>query len=305
MPRVALAFLGLVIALAARPLGATAPPQPTFRSASSELVVLPVIVTDKNGRLISGLPRDRFVVYDRERAQPLVHFTNEDTPVSIALAIDNSGSMLGKMGQVVAATLGFARWSNPEDELFVLEFNDRVRDALEHRSLSAGDQDALHAALRTLKPQGRTALNDALISALEHLDNAAHERKVLVLVSDGGDNASAAKLDQVLERARASSVTIYTIGLFDDGAADTNPGVLEELAEATGGERFLPKSPGPLLQACERIARNIRAGYTLAYEPPERDGAFHDVRVAVSGAGGERLTVRTRPGYLAAAGGSQ
>jgi VWFA-related protein len=154
--------------------------------------------------------------------------------------------------------------------------------------------------LRSLVPEGRTALYSGVIDALDHLGKARHARKVVIVLSDGGDNASHATFDDVLARARESNVTIYTLGLFDRGAPDTNPGVLKRLAEATGGERFLPRSPGPLLQACERIAREIRSGYTVGYVPPDRDGGFHRVRVQVSGPDARDLNVRTRAGYIAA-----
>jgi Ca-activated chloride channel homolog len=118
------------------------------------------------------------------------------------------------------------------------------------------------------------------------------------VISDGGDNASHATLDRVLARARASNATIYTIGVFDRDDPDRNPGVLKTLARTTGGERFLPESGGPLISACERIAREIRSGYTIGYAPPDRDGAYHRLRVQVD-AGDRRLEIRTRPGYFA------
>ncbi len=261
--------------------------------------MLPVVVTDRQGRFVSDLPPERFIVYDNGRRQRPTLFTNEDAPVSVALVIDDSGSMRGRLGQVIAAALAFARSSHPDDELFTLEFNDTVRDALDGASVKAEETELLEAALKTLVPQGRTALYDALIRGLERLETAAHARKVLVLMSDGSDNVSQATLDDVLARARRSNVTIYTIGMFAPGDPDTNPGILKRLAEATGGDRFLPKSPGPLLQACERIAREIRSGYTIGYPPPEQDGIFHRVRVELDGPDQRRLTVRTRPGYFA------
>lgn len=273
-------------------------PLPVFKAASSDLVVLPVTVTDKHGRLVADLERDHFVVYDNDRRQQVELFSREDTPVSIALVIDDSGSMRGKIREVIASALAFARQSHPEDELFVIEFNDRVRDALDGRRLTASDADELAAALNTLRPDGRTALYNALLDGLEHLEHAERTRRVMVLVSDGGDNASSTTFDEVLDRARRSGVTIYTIGLFDEVARDANLGVLKRLARATGGDRFLPRSPGLLLQSCDQIAREIRSSYTLAYEPRDRDGKYHHLRVALAG---ERRTanVRTRPGYFA------
>jgi Ca-activated chloride channel homolog len=144
-----------------------------------------------------------------------------------------------------------------------------------------------------------------LMKGLDRLEQSDRQRRVLVLVSDGGDNASRATLDDVLQRARASKVTMYAIGLYDEGARDSNPGVLKRLADATGGERYLPQSPGPLMVACEQIAREIRNSYTVGYVPPDRDGRFHRLRVEVNAPGHQSLKVRTRPGYVAADGRTQ
>jgi len=281
-------------------LPATAPQQPTFHTRSTELVVVPVIVTDKQGRFVADLQQDQFTVFDNGRRIAVDLFTNEDTPVTVGLVIDASGSMKTKLGFVVAAALRFASLSNPDDELFALRFNDDVRDAVaDHHFLLARDRQALEAALMGLVADGRTALYDALMASLERLAEAARARRVLVLISDGGDTASQATLDRVLAKARASNVTIYSIGLFERDDPDKNPRVLKSLASATGGERFLPESAGPLMRACETIAREIRSGYTLGYTPPDRDGAYHRLRVEVA-ASGQRLSVRTRPGYFAA-----
>jgi Ca-activated chloride channel family protein len=273
---------------------------PSFRSASSELVVLPVTVTDKKHRLVTDLSGDHFVVYDNDRRQTITLFTNQDTPVTIGLVIDNSASMRPKLAEVGAATMAFARLSNPQDEIFTVAFNDTVRDAVPGRPLFASNFAELAAAVHSLVPQGRTALYDSLLFGLDHLAGGTRPRKVLVLISDGGDNASRATLNEVLIRARRSNAAIYTIGLFDNDNLDRNPGVLKSLARTTGGERFLPEAAGPLFQACERIAREIRSGYTIGYVPPDRDGSYHRVRVQIEPADPRRLTLRTRPGYFAA-----
>jgi len=273
---------------------------PTFRTASSELVVLPVVVTDKHGQLISDLDRDRFTVFDNGRRVAVELFTNEDTPVTVGLIVDTSSSMRAKLGEVIAATLRFASSSHPQDELFVIRFNDDAQHAVrDRRFLLASDRGALESAMTSLVPEGRTALYDALIAGLDYLDGATRARKILIAISDGGDNASRANLDRVLARARASNATIYTIGMFSNDDPDKNPGVLKSLAQTTGGERFLPRSAGPLISACERIAREIRSGYTIGYTPPDRDGAYHRVRVLVD-APDRKLNIRTRPGYFAA-----
>jgi VWFA-related protein len=275
--------------------------EPSFRTGATELVVLPVVVTDKQGRYISDLDRERFVVFDNGRRMPIEIFSNEDTPLTVGLIIDASGSMGPKIGQVVSATLAFARLSNPQDELFAIRFNDDVRDVVRDRPfLLAADLVPLGAALGAMRPEGRTALYDAIVAGLDHLALGSRARKALVVVSDGGDNASEETLDGVLARARESNAAIYTIGLFDANDMDKNPGVLKSLARTTGGERFLPRSPGELLQACERIAREIRSGYTIGYAPPDRDGAYHRIRVVVQPPASQKLNVRTRPGYFAA-----
>jgi Ca-activated chloride channel homolog len=280
---------------------ASAPQEPSFRTGSSELVVLPVVVTDKQGRYVSDLERDRFTVFDNGRRVPIEIFTNEDTPVTIGLVIDASGSMRSKLGDVVIASLAFARSSNPEDELFVVRFNDDVQHVIRDRPfLLADDLRSLDVALRTMRPDGRTALYDALVEAIDHLGRGSRARKALIVVSDGGDNASAATLDQVLARARQSNAAVYTIGVYEPEDLDKNPGVLKSLARATGGERFLPRSPGEMLKMCQLIAREIRSGYTIGYVPPDRDGAYHRVRVQVEPSAARRLNVRTRPGYFAA-----
>jgi Ca-activated chloride channel family protein len=277
---------------------------PSFVSTSAELVVLPVTVSDKHGDFVPDLPRDRFTVYDNGRPQDVSLFTNEDTPVTVGLVIDSSGSMAPKLPEVIIATLTFARRSNPQDELFTVAFNETVRDLGIDRFVTASDAPALESELRSFRPQGRTALYDGLIAGLDRMERATRTRKALILISDGGDNASRSTLDDVLGRARRSNVTIFTVGLFDNDDPDRNPGVLKSLAQSTGGERFLPppKSPAALVRACERIARELRSGYTIGYLPPDRDGTYHRVRVDVAGTDTRgKLQARTRPGYFAAA----
>jgi len=273
--------------------------EPSFKSGSAELVVLPVVVTDKQGKFISDLTTDQFAVFDNGRRVPIEFFTNEDTPVTIGLVIDASGSMRAKMGEVVAATLAFAKSSNPNDELFAVRFNDDVRPAVNDAPfLLASDIGRLQSAMTAVRPDGQTALYDGITMALEHLSRGSRSRKALVVISDGGDNASTATLDVVLKRARDSNAPIYTIGIYDDTDIDRNPRVLKELAHTTGGERYLPRSPGDLLRACNQIAREIRSGYTIGYVPPDHDGTYHRVRVVLD-ARPRKLNVRTRPGYFA------
>jgi len=293
-----LVTLPAVCALGAFP--ALSPQEPSFRSGSSELVVLPVVVTDKQGRYLSELRQDQFQVFDNSRPMEITLFSREDTPVTVGLILDASSSMRAKIGELVAASVAFAKSSNPNDELFAIRFNDDAREAVTgRRFLLAADLQDLHTAIARLVPEGRTALYDALIAGLDHVDEGTRPRKVLVVISDGGDNASRATLDRVLARARQSNVAIYTIGIYADDDPDKNPGALKSLARTTGGERYLPRSAGELMQTCQRIAHDIRSGYTIGYVPPARDGLFHRVRVAVEPSRG--ITIRTRPGYFAGA----
>ena len=279
---------------------------PSFRSTSSELVVLPVVVTDKQNRYVSDLAREQFVVFDNGRKVPIEFFTNEDAPATVGLVVDASGSMKKKLGEVLTAALAFAKTSNPQDELFALRFNDDVRSAVAgRRFLLAEDLAALERAIGSMRAEGRTSLYDALIDGMDQLREGSRARKALVVISDGGDNASRATLEQVLARARDSNAAIYTVGIFDADDMEKNPGVLKSLARLTGGERFLPRSPGELVQACLQIAREIRSGYTLGYAPPDRDGVFHRIRVEVAPGDTRRLKIRTRPGYFAGGRSSQ
>jgi Ca-activated chloride channel family protein len=268
--------------------------------------VLPVVVTDKQSRYVSDLAREQFVVFDNGRKVPIEFFTNEDAPATIGLVVDASGSMRKKLGEVLTATLAFAKTSNPQDELFALRFNDDVRSAVAgRRFLLAEDLAALERAIGSMRAEGRTSLYDALIDGMDQLREGSRARKALVVISDGGDNASRATLEQVLARARDSNAAIYTVGIFDADDMEKNPGVLKSLARLTGGERFLPRSPGELVQACLQIAREIRSGYTLGYAPPDRDGVFHRIRVEVAPGDTRRLKIRTRPGYFAGGRSSQ
>ena len=261
--------------------------------------MLPVAVKDKQGKFVADLTTDQFAVFDNGRRIPIELFTNEDTPVTVGLVVDASGSMRGKIGEVVAATLAFARASNPDDELFVVRFNDDVQNVVaDVPFLLASDVRRLERAMTALRPDGRTALYDGVTAALEQLVRGSRARKVLIVISDGGDNASAATLDRALKQARDSNAAIYTVGIYDEADIDRNPRVLKALAETTGGERYLPRSPGDLLRVCNQIAHEIRTGYTIGYVPPDHDGAYHRVRVVVD-ARPRKLTVRTRPGYFA------
>jgi Ca-activated chloride channel family protein len=271
--------------------------------ANVDLVVLHTTAQDRQNVLVSGLNQDDFQVYEDGVLQPIKYFSHEDVPVTIGLVVDNSGSMKPKRNDVITAALAFARSSNPQDQMFVVNFNERVSFGLAD-NLSFTDQVAqLQVALSRVAADGETALYDAIAAALEHLKKGNRDKKVLIVVSDGGDNASKHKLAEIMALAGQPGAIIYTIGIFDDQDPDRNPGVLKRLAKQTGGEAFLPESLTDITPICERIARDIRNQYTIAYVPTnrKRDGTYRGIQVKASALGRGRLSVRTRTGYFAPA----
>jgi Ca-activated chloride channel family protein len=265
------------------------------------MVVLGATAQDRKNLPLSGLNQDNFQVYEDGVLQPIKYFSHEDIPVTVGLVVDNSGSMKPKRQDVIAAALAFARSSNPQDQMFVVNFNEKVSFGLPD-NIGFTDQVAkLQVALSRVAADGETALYDAVAAALEHLKEGDRDKKVLIIVSDGGDNASKHKLTEIMALAGQPGVIIYTIGIFDEQDADRNPGVLKRIAKQTGGESFLPESLSEVTPICERIARDIRSEYTIAYVPTnrKRDGAYRVIQVKASAPAYGRLSVRTRTGYFA------
>jgi VWFA-related protein len=275
-------------------------------SVKSELVLLSVQVKDRKNQYVTGLSKEAFTVFDNGQTQPIRFFMSEDAPVTIGLLIDNSGSMQPNRSLVVAAATAFAETSNPQDDIFALVFDDDVRSALTTESPFTNDPAVLREALqRAVTTRGRTALYDGIARGLEYVDQGSHDRKVLVIVSDGADNASATGFEQVLHQVQASNVVVYAVGLVDPVENNPSPKRLKELAQATGGEVFTPDKPKEVTEVLERIARDIRHTYVMAYEPSDaaRDGGLRRIRVTVQAPDNGKLTVRTRAAYLA--GGSE
>ena len=264
------------------------------------MVVLRATAQDHKNIPVAGLKQEDFQVYEDGVLQPIKHFSHEDVPVTVGLVIDNSGSMKSKRNDVIAAALAFARSSNPQDQMFVVNFNEKVSLGLPNNMAFTDQVPQLQIAL-AVGADGQTALYDAVSVALEHLKQGDRDKKVLIVVSDGGDNASKHKLAEIMAMAVQSNAIIYTIGIFDDQDADRNPGVLKRLARETGGEAFLPESLKDVTPICERIAHDIRNQYTLAYVPTnrKRDATYRAIQVKASGAARGRLQVRTRTGYFA------
>jgi VWFA-related protein len=270
-------------------------------SVDVALVVLHATVTERDGGFVHNLVEQDFQVYEDGVPQSIRLFKNEDIPVTVGLVIDHSTTMRPKLAEVSAAARTFVRASNREDEMFVVNFNEKVSLGLPGAVRFTNNTAELENAIITAPTGGMTALYDAISKALEELQAGSRDRKVMIVVSDGGDNASARSLDQVMKLAGQSTVVIYTIGLFDEGDPDRNPGVLQRLAQATGGEAFLPGQVTEVVAISERIARDIRHQYTIGYVPikPAREGVYHSIRVLARAKGHDRLSVRTRTGYIA------
>jgi Ca-activated chloride channel family protein len=266
-----------------------------------DMVVLRATTQDRKNTPVSGLEKSDFQVYEDGVLQSIKHFSHEDVPVTVGLVIDNSGSMGSKRADVIAASLAFARSSNPQDQMFVVNFNENVSFGLPVNTAFTDQVAQLEVALSRIAPDGETALYDALDSALEHLKQGSRDKKVLIVISDGGDNASKHKLAEIMALAGQPDVIIYTIGIFDNQDDDRNPRVLKRLAKETGGEAFFPQSLKDVAPICERIAHDIRNQYTIAYAPTNknRDGSYRAVQVKASAPGHGRLLVRTRTGYFA------
>lgn len=266
-----------------------------------DVVVLRATTQDRKNTLVSGLNKDDFQVYEDGALQPVKYFSHDDVPVTVGLLVDNSGSMTPKRHDVIAAAMAFARSSNPQDQMFVVNFNEKVSFGLPGNTAFTDQPAQLQVALSRVASDGETALYDAVAVALEHLKMGNRDKKVLIIVSDGGDNASRHKLAEITALVAQSNAIIYTIGIFDDQDPDRNPGVLKRLAKETGGEAFLPDSLSDVTPICERIARDIRNQYTIAYNPTnkKRDGTYRVILVKANAPDHRRLTVRTRTGYFA------
>ena len=296
-----------------QPPAPNAPPQDiaqgTYKIKSQvSLVVLHVSVLNDRSVFVPGLMEDSFRVLEDKVEQKLSVFKQEDVPVSFGLVVDNSGSMRDKRPQVNAAALTFVKTSNPQDEGFVVNFNDDYYLDTEHDFTS--DLTEMRTALERIDARVSTALYDAVIGSLDHLKKGTRDKKVLLVVTDGEDNASRHSLENVVEQAQRADAVIYTVGVFSDDDIKHNHramkkarGALSDLSNATGGLAFFPETADDTEAICTQIAHDIRNQYTIAYYPTNaaHDGTFRAVAVQVTpprGAG--KLSVRTRTGYYAA-----
>lgn len=282
------------------------PPQHKLK-ADVDLVVLHVTVSDERGQFVSDLKQANFRVFEEKAEQKISLFSRDDIPVTMGLVVDNSGSMREKREQVNAAAMTFVRTSNPHDEAFVVNFNDEYY--LDTEGDFTSDQKELNDALSRIDTRGSTALYDAVIGSLEHLKKGHKDKRVLLVVTDGDDDASRKSFEDTIKAAQRSNAAIYTIGVFSDDDRKNDKRmvrhskkVLTDLALATGGEAYFPDSLDQVTPTCEQVAREIRNQYTLGYYPTNtaRDGTFRTVHVDVTPPRGRgKLLVRTRTGYYA------
>jgi VWFA-related protein len=304
----------LAPASAQLPVPSPPPPPPPGQAASSgkqgssikvdvNLVVLHTTVLDDRQRFADGLKQENFRIFEDKVEQKLSVFKREDVPVSMGLVIDNSGSMREKRPRVNEAALTLVQASNPRDEAFVVNFNDDFYLDLDKDFTSSIPE--LKEALERIDSRGSTALRDAIIGSLDHLKKGAKDKKVLLVVTDGEDNASHNSLEKTLREIQKTDTVIYTIGLLGtEGRKEAKRAkkVLQEIAAASGGVAYFPENVEDVHSICEQVAHDIRNQYILAYYPTNtnRDGTFRAVAVEVIPPRGRgKLVARTRNGYYA------
>jgi Ca-activated chloride channel family protein len=268
----------------------------------TNIVLVPLTVTDPMDRLVTGLEKENFLVLEDNHGQSIRTFACDDAPVSIGVILDLSGSMSNKVVRARGAVLQFMKTSNPQDEFFVIGFNDRP-ELIEDFTSSVED---IEARLQTVRAGHRTALLDAIYYGMDKMKTARNERKALLVVSDGGDNRSRYTEGEVKAQVRESDVEIYSIGIFDPYAPTTEermgPVLLNDLSEETGGRMFRVDDLADMGDIAVKISTELRNQYVLGYNPSsmQRDGKWRKVKVKlVPPQGLPPLTVHARTGYYA------
>jgi VWFA-related protein len=299
MPRWKLAPIGAVLTsaiwLAAyaqvtiEPRARNSKPAPAAKGAlrvDTNLVLVPVSVCDPNNRPVTGLEKEHFKVFDNKVEQTVTHFAMDDEPLAVGLVFDTSGSMGNKLRKSRLAAAAFFQTANPEDEFFLVEFNDTPRLV----TPLTQDSDQIQNQLTFTQSRGRTALLDAMMLAMHEMKKSAKQRKALLVISDGGDNCSRYTEAEVRNMVRESDVLIYAIGIFEPYGARgrspeelAGPGLLSELAEQTGGRQFPVEDLAELPDIAAKIGIELRNRYVLGYSPTDQqhDGRYHHVQVKV------------------------
>lgn len=276
---------------------------PTLR-VNTDLVLIPVLVTDPENRLVTGLAKEHFKLYDNKVEQVITHFAREDAPVSIGLVFDCSGSMGSKLRQSRAAVAEFIHTANPEDEFSLVTFSDHASLVADFNSGTA----EIENRLLYLQPKGETALLDAIYLSMHTMRHAKYARKAIFIISDGGDNASRYTIREVKNWVIEADVQIYSIGIFESPGARTRsieemcgPALLEEIAESTGGRLYEVSDLNDLRDIAIKIGNALRNQYVLGFSPTaEHDGKFHRVQVKIPKVQGlPKLHASFRSGYYA------
>ena len=269
-----------------------------FRKEVDE-VTLHASVVDDHFRPITSLTKSDFTVFEDGKPQKITSFRNEDIPVALGIVIDNSGSMRDKRPQVNAAALNLVRSSNPQDQVFVVNFSEEYFLDQDY----TGSIPKLKDAMERIESRGGTALYDAVVASADHLKKSgALEKKVLLVVTDGEDNASRESLEQALRRLEEKNgPTVYTIGILGEEHEKRARRALREMSEDTGGVAFFPKNLDEVEAITTQIAHDIRNQYTIQYKPttPQSAGGYRTVKVEAQAKGYKKLQVRTRSGYYA------
>lgn len=269
--------------------------------ARTDVVALQVSVHDSRGGWISGLDKSAFKVVEDGRPQDISVFAAGDSPVTVGLLIDNSVSMHESRALIIEAATQFSTVSHPDDELFALAFNEHVRPVLPDDAPFATTASAFNQALLTaISARGQTALFDAIDAGFTYAERGRHSRKVLVVISDGGDNASTQTFADILTKARSGPAVIYGVALVDPLDTSARPERLADLARVTGGVSYRPRGAREVATMLRRVAAEIRQTYTLGYQSDRpSDGTFRSVTVSVTPPDKRKVTVRTRAGYTA------
>jgi Ca-activated chloride channel homolog len=266
-----------------------------------DLVLIPVVVTDKQDRLITGLEKEHFKLFEDKVEQEITHFVTEDAPASIAIVFDSSGSMGPKLQKSRAAVAAFLRDANPEDEFALLAFADRAQMLVPFTDHTEEIQNKLFQ----VQSKGRTALLDAMYLALNEMKHARNSRKAILVISDGGDNNSRYSFREVRDRVREADVQIYAIGILEPMAGRmrspeefAGPALLDDLAGHSGGRLFEVDDLNELPDIASKVGTALRHQYLLGFSPaaPKRDGKYHTVKVTVArpkGLPALRTTFRT------------
>jgi len=277
---------------------------PRSISVKTDLITLTLTVTDLYGRYVSGLTKNAFTVSDNGKEQELTFFSDSDAPASVGILFDISGSMSGeKIAKARNALSKFINTSHPNDEYFLIAFNKRAQLLLDRTR----DGDAVLQKLTLVQPKNNTALYDAVYLGLERVSRGAHQKKALLIISDGQDNASRYNFGEVKRLMKESDIVTYAVGILGGGDASSSLGMmgqafLDELSSVTGGRAFYPSGDAEMDEIFERIALELRHQYSVGYTPPDfrPDGKWHKVKVKVKPPRGlPRLTVRSREGYYA------